>query len=60
METIEIELLFILFLFVCLGAYLLGKKKNISLLRDVGKRGSIILFILIILETVFLKRDVFG
>jgi hypothetical protein len=60
METIEIELLFILFLFMCLGAYWVGKKNNLSLLRDVGRRGSIILFILIVIETIFLKRDLFS
>lgn len=59
METIEIELLFILFLLMCLGAYWIGKKNNLSLLRDVGKRGSIISLILI-LATIFLTKDIFS
>ena len=59
METIEIGLL-ILVLFACLGAYWYGRKKEIGLLRDVGRRGSIILFILMIVEAIFIKRDIFS
>lgn len=59
METIEIGLL-ILVLFACLGAYYLGRKKDINLLRDMGRRGSIILFIVILIESIFIKRDLFG
>ncbi|MFA5258955.1 MAG: hypothetical protein WC979_03495 [Candidatus Pacearchaeota archaeon] len=59
METMEIKILFIAFLFVCLGAYYLGKKKNLNLLRDVGRRGSIISLILLV-ATIFLTKDIFG
>jgi len=55
----EVSILFISFLFLCLGAYYLGKKKNLSLLRDVGRRGSIISLILLV-ATIFLTKDIFG
>lgn len=57
METIEIELLFILFLFVCIGAYWVGRKKEISLLRCLGRNGSIVLGIIILIYSWLVLKD---
>ena len=54
-----IELLFILLFLMCLGVYWIGKKKGIDWARGLGKNGAIVLFIMIIVDIVFLRRDIF-
>ena len=57
METLQVEILLGVFLGLCVLGYWIGKRKGIRLLRDVGRRGSIVLMILMVIEAVFLKRD---
>lgn len=54
MDTIIIELLFILLFAVGLGAYIIGRNKHIDLLRTIGVRSSLIMLFMLIAYT-FLK-----
>jgi len=58
MESILIELLFILLLTIGIGAYVVGKKKHIDLLRVLGVRSSwIMVFMLIVYTLMSWKKD---
>jgi hypothetical protein len=59
MITKQLELLFILLFFLCVGVYYVGKKKKIDIIESVGKRGAIVLFVFIIVDILFLRRDLF-
>ncbi|MBS3078544.1 hypothetical protein J4218_00305 [Candidatus Pacearchaeota archaeon] len=54
MESILIELLFILLFIVGIGAYIVGKNKHIDLLRTLGVRSSFIMAFMLVVYT-FLK-----
>ena len=58
MEIITIELIFGLVI-LSIGAYFIGKKKNISLINSIGKRGFFISLILLVFETfILIKRGI--
>lgn len=56
MNTIQIELLFITLFGLCLGAYYIGKKKRIKLIRCIGKNGALVSLILIIVNAILASR----
>lgn len=60
MNTIQIEFLFISLFGLCLGAYYIGKRKNINLLRCIGKNGAVVSLILIAVNAffIFVRRGV--
>lgn len=51
MNSIEVEMLLISFLAICLIAYIKGMRGNQFLLKSLGKRGIIIIGILLIFQT---------
>ncbi|VVB78682.1 Uncharacterised protein [uncultured archaeon] len=59
MNTTQLELLFTSLFLICLGVFWLGKKKNVIVLKEIGKRGSIVTFILIVVN-VFIRKDIFN
>ncbi len=56
MNAIQIELLLFIILIICGGAYMIGRKKNINVLRCVGVKGFLISLVLIIVEGFLLLR----
>jgi hypothetical protein len=56
MNTIQIELLFICLFGLCLGAYSVGKKKKINLVRCIGKSGSLVTLLLMVIEAILALR----
>ena len=54
MESILIELLFVLLLTIGIGAYIVGKNRHIDLLRTLGVRSSLIMVFMLVVYT-FLK-----
>lgn len=59
MTIISLELLFTFLVLFCMGAYYIGKKKNIVLLKSVGQRGFFISLALLVFETfIMIKRGV--
>jgi hypothetical protein len=58
MESIMIEALFILLFVTGIGAYVIGKKKNLVLLKALGIRSSFVMFFMLIVYTwMTIKRD---
>jgi hypothetical protein len=56
MNIIQIEILLFIILIICGGIYMLGRKKNINILRCVGLKGFLISLVLIIVEGFLLLR----
>ncbi|MDD5193410.1 MAG: hypothetical protein PHF67_02375 [Candidatus Nanoarchaeia archaeon] len=57
MNIFSLELLFTFLVLFCVGAYYIGKKKNIVLLKSLGQRGFFVSLALLIFETlVMIKR----
>ncbi len=58
MKTIEIGLLFILLFLACLGAYWVGRKKNLALVRGIGKNGAVLSFLVMLISAIliFVRR----
>lgn len=57
MNTIQIEILLFLILLIFGGFYILGKKKNIKILRCLGVKGFFISLVLIIVEGYLLLKQ---
>lgn len=51
MDAILIQLLFVSLLTLGIGAYIIGKNKQIDLLKAMGLRSSLIMFLMIIIYT---------
>ncbi len=56
MNAIQIEVLLFIIFILCGGIYLIGRKKNIDLLRCVGKKGFLLSLVLMIVESFILMR----
>jgi hypothetical protein len=56
MNAIQIEVLLFIIFILCGGIYMLGRKKNIDLLRCLGKKGFLLSLVLIIAEGFILVK----
>jgi fucose permease len=54
MNITQVEVLLIGLFGLCLGAYYIGKKKKINLVRCIGKNGSIVTLVLLVVNGLFI------